>query len=243
MFKWLRKKKVDPLPAYSFDELSGAVMETFHEILRREIYQYGLTEEEIYHRIEYKKNLRRSLKNCALGDRFAKIYIMDCIKDFLQKKYFVTDETIDSILPFHQSRYLDAEMKFSILLYTYEKQYKARGLEVLLEEYQLAQPRQKEHGECFYEITSEEIHDIYDSWEQVYLTFNDKLNLLSMKLYEKYLGNGVIDMLCSMDVDGISAGVSGVSEDYIRQLSEEDIKPPASYDSIWILYKGISIRL
>ena len=44
------------------------------------------------------------------------------------------------------------------------------------------------------------------------LTNEDKLEIIAQAVYEKYKGLGVIDEIRDMNIDGVSAGVSGVTD-------------------------------
>ena len=78
--------------------------------------------------------------------------------------------------------------------------------------------------------------------------FEDKLNVISQRLYQLYKGFGVIDEIRDMRIDGVSGGVSGIPPTFQEEI---DItvslsivsKLPANFDSIWLFFKGKTIHL
>lgn len=216
--------------------LLKGVMETFQSILRTSIYEGSFTEEEMEVRLEGKKQLRKALRTCTFGDSYAKIFVKDYIRDILIKKYEISKDNIDDILPFGKKQELGAEDKFAIMLYLMKEKYKENTLEWFIEEYHLSEPKIKEDGQLYYEITENEIHSIYDTTFDFNLHFHDKIDILTQKIYQMYKGNGVIDEIRDMKIDGVSGGVSGVSAQ-----SRENL--PMSYESVWLFFQGKSIRL
>ena len=230
-----------------FEALLEGVRDTFTQLLRENSYESGLTQKQLRERLHKKGLLRNALRNCIYGDFQAKLFVKDSIRDILVKKYGVDDKTIKKSIPFHDPFALSAEEKFSILLYLYRREWGIYALEHLIQEYTLDTPKFNEEGMRYYEITEEDIHRVYDAYPYLNLDFNDKLNILAQRIYERYKGNGAIDEIRDMRIDGISAGVSGIPEHFdMNELMHGNIEPralPASYDSIWLFYHGKSIHL
>lgn len=101
-------------------------------------------------------------------------------------------------------------------------------------------------GSMRYEISAEDINHAYTT-EIGSLSYGDKLDIVSQRIYQLYKGHGVIDEIRDMDIDGVSAGVSGLSNVFYHFteeiLREEYDSLPNSYDSIWIFYHGKTIHL
>ncbi|MCR5792016.1 MAG: Flp pilus assembly complex ATPase component TadA [Lachnospiraceae bacterium] len=205
-------------------ELIQRVAEAFSYILKESPYEYGLSREQVEERIKVKRLLRRALKECSVGDLPSKVYLKDYIKDLLIREFGITEENIHVYLPFHNVLELTAQDKFEILLYLYQQDYGLDALSVLISDYQLDRQKVLEDGGAYYEISAEDIDEIYDNSRIITLNFTDKLNILVQRIYQQYKGNGVIDEIRDMHIDGVSGGASGV-------------------DSIWLFFKGKSIRL
>lgn len=228
----------------NLEYLQKEIMMTITSILRENPYESGMDQGEVEGRLREKKELRKALKHCVFGDKNSKIYIKDYIKTLLLGKYKLTNESIEEAIPFSRKQYLTCQDKFEILLYWYEKEYHLNALEQIIEQYQLAQPKYDKQGSIYFEITKEDIETIYERIPLQSFTFMDKLNIVTQRIYQNYKGNGSIDILRDMKIDGISGGVSGIPEGFHQNISlESKIEYKNSYDSIWIFYHGKSIHL
>ncbi|MDF2589597.1 MAG: cpaF1 [Anaerocolumna sp.] len=97
-----------------------------------------------------------------------------------------------------------------------------------------------------FKIIAEQIEHAY-STEIGTLSFADKLEIVTQRIYQLYKGHGVIDEIRDMNIDGVSAGVSGLSNvfyHYTEDMLTTDFQsiPPAD-NSIWIFYHGKTIHL
>ena len=117
--------------------LLDEVINTFTKMLRENPYERGLNKDEVEEKIQHKKMLRKALRTCVSGEKQAKVYVKDMIKDILIKQCSISEDTILEYIPFHDTSRLSAEDKFQILLYVYEQQYDTLALEKLITEYQL----------------------------------------------------------------------------------------------------------
>lgn len=225
----------------SYEELKQEMNNQISHVLRQNPYEMVRTQKEIEGNLKFKRDLRKAIKNCVVGDYNAKIFIRDFMKEILVVKLGVTEEILDHIFHFQRRHLLSSREKFSVLLYQYEKQYQAQALTELIEKYHLADAKKNECGELYYEISSEDIEHIYAQESYIGLSFVDKINIAAQRLFEDTKGNGLIDSLFYLKLDGISGGVSGST------LLESDFHMVEAnlcfYQSIWIFYKGKSIYL
>ena len=208
-------------------ELVAKIGEELNGILRANLYELSLKKEELLRLRNKKRELRRALKNCGIGDLQAKIHVKILIKDILTEKLDMTEEKINDIIPFIDENKLTVKDKFDILLYVYKKEYDTNAFLKLLEEHKLLELSGGLADEGRYEINEDDIEDIFNH-VSVLLNYEDKLEILSQKIYEAYRGLGVVDELRDMKLDGISGGVSGREGDY---------------HSIWAFVKGKTIHL
>lgn len=238
--RYKRKQKKEAL---TIPFLLSEVMDTFHQMLRENPYDSGKNRDQIRKQLLHKKELRAALKNCVFGDRPSKTYVKDYIKEILVQKYKVDQASIEEAIPFSNPGKLSHQDKFEIVLYCYFKEYAYQALDYLIQENGLDQMKQDANGNGFYEITKEDVDDLYDARQVHTLTFNDKLNIVAQRIYENYKGNGPIDEIRDMKIDGVSGGVSGIPQSFLIEEEEELLKLPRSFDSIWIFYRGKSIYL
>ena len=237
---------------YTIDKMIEFVKKRLDEITKINLYDIGLSEEELKRRKNKKYELKKALKGCTYGDVNDKKYVKELIFDILSKEYGVDETNISKAISFDVPSLLTAQDKFDILIYAYKKEFGYEALTELIKKYDLAILKYVE-GEAkpCYVITSEEIEEIYEK-ENIVLSFSDKLSVVVQRIYQRYKGYSSIDEVRDMNIDGVSGGVSGLPEsflsqvaqtdgDYLNQISEH--KVPRACDSIWIFFQGKSIRL
>ena len=260
-FYYTKKKKEQKVEAtvvvddktYTLDVMKEFVKKRLDEITKVNLYDIGLSEEELKRRKNKKYELKKALKGCTYGDVNDKKYVKELIFDLLAKEYGVDETNISKAIPFDVPSLLTPQDKFDILIYVYKKDFGYEALTELIKKYDLAQLKYLEgESKPSYVITSQEIEDIYEK-ENFELTFEDKLSVVVQRIYQHYKGYSSIDEIRDMNIDGISGGVSGLPEsflsqvaqtssgDYLAQVSEH--KVPRACDSIWIFFQGKSIRL
>ena len=256
----IKKKKEAPVETtlnvddktYTIEVMTEFVKKRLDEITKINLYDIGLSEEELKRRKNKKYELKKALKGCTDGDVNDKKYVKELIFDLLEKEYGVTETNISKAIPFDIPSLLTAQDKFDILLYAYKKDFGYEALTELIKKYNLGDLKYIE-GETkpSYVITSNEIEDIYEK-ENVILTFSDKLNVVVQRIYQHYKGYSSIDEVRDMNIDGVSGGVSGLPESFLSQVAQTDgdylnqiaeHKVPRACDSIWIFFQGKSIRL
>ncbi len=236
---------------YSVEKMTEFIKARMDEITRTNLYDIGLSEDELRRRKNKKYELKKALKNCTYGDVNDKKYVKELIFDLLHREYGVNQVNITNAIDFDNPEKLSTNDKFDILIYMYKQQYGYDALGELIKKYKLDELKMIYGSKIpSYVITPEEIDSIFEK-EYDYLSFEDRLNILSQRIYQNYKGFSVIDEVRDMNIDGISGGVSGLPEsfmyqvaqlgDYLRQTNERTI--PRAYDSIWIFYKGKSIYL
>lgn len=261
IYYYLKKKKEAPTETeinvddktYTLEKMQEFVKRRLDEITKVNLYDIGLSEEELVRRKNKKYELKKALKGCTYGDVNDKKYVKELIFDLLSKEYGVNEGNISKAIPFDVPSLLTPQDKFDILLYIYKKNFGYEGLTELIKKYNLAELKYIEGDtKPSYVITAKEIEDIYEK-ENLQLDFTDKLSVVVQRIYQRYKGYSSIDEIRDMNIDGVSGGVSGLPEsflsqvaqtsdaDYLAQISEHRV--PRACDSIWIFFQGKSIRL
>lgn len=236
---------------YTVEQMTVFIKARLDEITRTNLYDIGLSEEELKRRKNKKYELKKALKGCTYGDVNDKKYIKELIFDLLHREYGVNQVNITNAIDFDNVEKLTTIDKFDILLYMYKTQYGYNALTELITKYHLDDLKTVYGASTpSYVITPEEIDEIFEK-EYDYLSFEDRLNILSQRIYQNYKGFSVVDEIRDMNIDGISGGVSGLPEsfmyqvsqlgDYIKQTQEKTI--PRAYDSVWIFFRGKSIQM
>ena len=237
---------------YTLDEMRDYIKKRLDEITKVNLYDIGLSEEELKRRKNKKYALKKALKGCTYGDVNDKRYVKELIFDLLSKEYGVNEANISSAIPFDMPSLLTPQDKFDILIYVYKKEFGYEALTQLIKRYNLATLKylQGETKPC-YVITDDEINEIFEK-ENIALSFYDKLEIVVQRIYQHYKGYSSIDEIRDMNIDGVSGGVSGLPESFLSQVAQTDgdyldqvaeHKVPRACDSIWIFFQGKSIRL
>ena len=261
VIRYIKNKKNAPVEemvevddqTYTLEVMTQFVKKRLDEITKVNLYDIGLSEEELKRRKNKKYELKKALKGCTYGDVNDKKYVKELISDLLEHEYGVDEVNISKAIPFDIPSLLTSQDKFDILIHMYKKEFGYEALTEMIKKYNLAALKYVE-GETkpSYVITSEEIDEIYEN-ENIVLAFQDKLAILVQRIYQHYKGYSSIDEIRDMNIDGVSGGVSGLPEsflsqvaqsndgDYLEQISEH--KVPRACDSIWIMFQGKSIRL
>lgn len=187
--------------------------------------------------------LLQALKRCVYGSKKDKAYVLDVIYDLLSSGS-LNVETLVTIIPFDFPFRLSALDMFDGLLFKYQQQFGDQGFSKLVTRYALDLPKSYGDVTDAYVITDSEIQHIYSLESPIFST-EEKLRLLAQRLYQRYKGFSVIDTLRDMAIDGVSGGVSGLTEmASMNRGGASDLgKLPMSYDSVWVFYKGKSIHL
>ena len=237
---------------YTLKKMTEYIKKRLDEITKINLYDLGLTEEELKRRKNKKYELKKALKGCTYGDVNDKKYVKELIYDILSKEYGVDETNISKSIPFDIPSLLTPQDKFDIIIYMYKKEFGYEALTELIKKYNLATLKYVAgDAKPCYVITEEEINDIYEK-EGLVLTFSDKLNVVVQRIYQHYKGYSSIDEVRDMNIDGVSGGVSGLPESFLSQVAQTDgdylnevmeHKVPRACDSIWIFFQGKSIRL
>ncbi|MCD1261270.1 Flp pilus assembly complex ATPase component TadA [Paenibacillus athensensis] len=234
---------------YTLEAMTDYVKHALHKMTSSNLYDLGLSEEELQRRKNKRLELKRALRGCTSGDVRDKAYVKQFLFDLLLHAYGLNETNINQIIPFDEPYELTPQDQFDILLYQFKKRYRYDALTELIQKYDLDRPKRLiEDGQTeSYLITADEIDDIYKK-EARRLHFEDKLYIIVQRIYQQYKGFSVVDELRDMNIDGVSGGVSGLPSSMWEGEWEFNAnqllrRRPKSHDSVWIFYKGKSIHL
>ncbi len=237
---------------YTLEMMINYIKKRLDEITKVNLYDLGLSEEELKRRKAKKYELKKALKGCTYGDVNDKKYVKELIYDLLVKEYGIDETNVSKAIPFDVPSLLTPQDKFDIIIHMYKKDFGYEALTQLIKKYNLAELKYTAgDAKPSYVITPEEISDIYEK-ENFNLTFDDKVMVIVQRIYQRYKGYSSIDEVRDMNIDGVSGGVSGLPESFLSQVAQTDSgylnqvmdhKVPRACDSIWIFFQGKSIRL
>ncbi|GIP19922.1 ATPase, T2SS/T4P/T4SS family [Paenibacillus sp. J22TS3] len=241
---------------FVLNNLTQIIKLSLHQLSRAQLQDLYYGEEEYRRRQNQRTELRRALKGCVSGDAADKAYVKVKIAHLLQTTCGINEININKVIPFEDTHLLSVQDQFEILLYLYKSSHGDQAMNTLIETYELDRIRGDRQGEeQRFEITAEDIeHAFYLEYRP--LLFQEKLDIIVQRIYQQYKGFSVADELRDQRIDGISGGVSGVTEqpgvlltkertDYFpaMNMNENNGHIPRNFESVWIFYKGKSIRL
>ena len=237
---------------YTLEKMIDYIKRKMDEITKVNLYDLGLSEEELKRRKNKKYELKKALKGCTYGDVNDKKYVKQLIYDLLLNDYGVDETNISKAIPFDIASLLTPQDKFDIIIYMYKKEFGYEAMSKLIKKYKLAELKYTAgDAKPSYVILPEEISVIYAK-ENFMLSLEDKLMVVVQRIYQQYKGYSSIDEIRDMNIDGISGGISGLPESFLSQAAQTDAnvvnnvldhKIPRACDSIWIMFSGKSIRL
>lgn len=200
-----------------FEELLAAIKEDFTQLLRVNLNIGPFLLRERLIRIEKREELREALRTCGSGNEASKIFIKSYITNLLADKYKITEDNIDTYLK------EDSEYKFKVMLEKSTLKYGNMALEKLIDKYFSDMLMKSDKRDIDEKALNRAFNRI--SYEDI--TFPEKMEILCQQIYENYKGNGIIDSLLPMVIDGISGGVSSDNGEYY----------------VWLMYKGNTVSL
>lgn len=237
---------------YTLEKMIDYIKRKMDEITKVNLYDLGLSEEELKRRKNKKYELKKALKGCTYGDVNDKKYVKQLIYDLLLNDYGVDETNISKAIPFDIASLLTPQDKFDIIIYMYKKEFGYEAMSKLIKKYKLSELKYTAgDAKPSYVILPEEISAIYAK-ENFMLSLEDKLMVVVQRIYQQYKGYSSIDEIRDMNIDGISGGISGLPESFLSQAAQTDAnvvnnvldhKIPRACDSIWIMFSGKSIRL
>ena len=93
---------------FTLDKMVKFVKQRLDEITKVNLYDIGLSEEELKRRRAKKYELKKALKGCTYGDVNDKKYVKELIYDLLSKEYGVDETNISKAIPFDTPSLLTA---------------------------------------------------------------------------------------------------------------------------------------
>ena len=146
VYYYVKKKKEAPTEetisiddkTYTLEKMQEFIKRRLDEITKVNLYDIGLSEEELKRRKNKKYELKKALKGCTYGDVNDKKYVKELIFDLLSKEYGVNEANISSAISFDVPSLLTPQDKFDILIYMYKKEFGYEALTEIIKKYNLA---------------------------------------------------------------------------------------------------------
>ena len=232
---------------YSISYLCGEIKKGINDIVNMDPDILRLNRRDLDSRRELKRSLSEATRGCSQGDMRKKKMVFAHIKNTLAGYLGITEEVIDLVLPFSKAEQLSPTDKFEILMYLQKREKNYYMFHEISRQAGLDCLKQTERG-YYYDVSEE---DIIKAYSQLYqpLSYDDKLNIITQRIYEETYGLSVVDLMVMEDdsIDSISGGVSGITTDNYK-YREEDVfygydKKSRTCESVWIVYGGKPIHM
>lgn len=229
------RKSADYKSRVTIESLGEYVSKELSEFVREDITSYvqGSGFEAVLRR---KRTLAKALDECVYGVEKSKNIVMSNIHSLLEQ-IIENEEDCNEIIDFNDLLYIDAQYQWEILIYWVRKTHKTDTMNYLCDKYGLAKEREIENeitGEiqkrCLFDIDflSRMLEQELDGET---LTYDDMLHIITILVYQKRYGFGVVDTLRGLDVDGFNFGTSGS----VRYVIDGAFQIPyRSVNSVWV---------
>lgn len=226
----------------SIPYLCTELKRTINDIVNTDLTGTRLNNKDLQNRKRLKKELSKSVRRCYQGDLKAKTIVFAKDKKELANTLKISPEVIDDTLPFESAEQLTAQDKFEIMMYLEKRDENYNMFRRICDKTGIDELKKDDNG-YYYSVSEKDIEDAYSKLAQT-LSYDDKLNILTQRIYQEIHGLSVVDMLIMEDdsIDGILGGASGSTRDDFRY--EEDsiytgnYKKSGTHHSVWIIYKG-----
>lgn len=243
LLMYLKSKREKPdksiAEGITFDRLVDIVKYEINDIVGEEVV-LSTSEDAFDSMIRVKARLQNALKDCVYGIDAQKEIVKDIIKSILFK-HLPTEDDIRTVLDF-QGRFLEPRIKFEILMYFYKKEFKIEALSRMIDEFDLAKEQYliEDKTAPSYAISVEDIDYVY-AQKDFQLDYNSMLDIMTVLVYQRYKGFGIVDTLREMDINGFNCGTSG---SIMTNLRKENNKTQwTAPRSVWLYFRGVYIHL
>ncbi len=233
----------------TIEYLTKEVALEFSRATRRNFRNDNLSRKQLQQKEKQVSSLRAAITNASNGDRDAKRVVKSFIKQILLRPKYDIEKNADRVLSLKRPERLFRTDVTNIVLYLYMQKFGEYALDELVNEYDLLRETMYD-GEKQYIITTDVMQRIYkdvvldgnSQLGQISLTLELKLEILSQKIFQRYIGLDAIDLLYELSVDEIDVGTSGIPKDSFV-ISSAQKNMPFSYESIWILLHGKNVHM
>lgn len=224
----------------TLNQVLEAVKNEMVEIIKED-YSLGISDSEFNALYKRKARIQDALKNCVHGIDSAKVIVIELIRGFIDAN--VPKDKITDLLGLSDGVLPSDHVMFEILMYRYKKKHGKQALAEIIKKYDLARERKATHAEKSidqaYFITIEDLHNIYEQ-EEIKLTPDEQVDVLSVLVYQQYKGFGILDTLREMDINGFNCGTSGSIMSNVASQRDGSLK---ATNSVWLYFQGKYIHL
>jgi pilus assembly protein CpaF len=240
---------------FRVDSLVESLRERVNAELNVDYTTLNIPVSEIRKREENRALLAKNTRECCLGDAGEREFVKETLKDWLQKYEGINSLTINKVIPFDRPDKMTAQDKFEYMYTLFKREYSTRVFDHMTKAFADAgwenfnKPDISATGEFFTE------DDVEKAWEMLELEggYNDQLETVVQRIYQKMYGHDVADNLISDEsIDAVQAGTGGKTRVDFNYLAEIQAKDQEASDLdkvvmvneiVFIIFHGRLIRV
>lgn len=201
------KPTIEQSQRLTIDKLVDIVKTALADAIKEDSYA-GLDNEAfaaMYNRVN---RIQTAMRECVDCVDSAKTVVQSLIRTVLAKRLETAEDIIEVVDFFDPN--LDVMIKFEIILYYYQKKHGKDSMKYMMEKYKLDEERYliEDKSQTSYAVLDSDIDAIYND-EHFELGYREMLDILTILVYQKYKGLGIIDTLRGMNIDGLNCGACG----------------------------------
>lgn len=201
----------------------------------------GVSEADFDALYKRKARISNALSNAVHGIDAAKVIVIELIRTFIEDN--VPIEKVTELLGLSDGMQPSDHVMQEILFYRLKKTHGVKTIEHMFKKYQLDREREiessSEEQEFGYFVDEKDLHYIYEN-EAIFLTDDEKIEVLAILVYQKYKGFGVLDTIREMDINGFNCGTSGSIMQNVDSHKKGELK---ATNSLWLYFKGKYIHM
>lgn len=226
----------------TLDDVLNAVRQEMVDIIREDT-NLTLTNAEADRLYNRKKRIEEALKKCVYGIDGPKSIVIDLITDFIERE--VPIESVKNILGlnFEEGGEPSDAVMFEIIMLRYTKRFGKDALDKWIKKNNFDRERKALNTDDIhqfqYYISREDLQRSYQE-ENIKLSDQECREVLAIIVYQCYKGFGCIDTIRSMNINGLSLGVSG---SILESGGNGQANVARATNSAWLYYNGKEIHL
>jgi pilus assembly protein CpaF len=206
------------------------------------------TDEEYKRLYKRKAKINDSLKSAVYGIESAKVYVQELIRGYLEER--VSIEIIDQVLGLDNDSEPSPNVMFEIIMYRYKKRYSRDALKkwIIQNNFHLARDAAGiiKLGDKDHYITANDLEESYYR-EKIILSRDEKIDILTVLLYQRFKGFGMVDTIAEMNVNGFNIGVSGSIMDALNAGAQAKHETgniiSSATNALWLYFGGNYIHM
>lgn len=183
-----------------------------------------------------KKVIADAIDQCIYGVEKAKNVVLAQIRYILERE-LENEQDCCEVVDFSDLLYLEPNIQWEVLIYLVKKKDRQSPMGYINSKYHLSEEREiknefypdQVHKRCLFDYQM--LTEVLEKEIDHALTYPEMLDILTILVYQKRFGFGVVDTLRGLDVDGFNFGTSG-SVRYVIE-GKFDI-PYRTTNSIWV---------